>query len=199
MSRLPLLRPGELDGEQRALYEAITDGRRTTGPQHFRLRHDDGSLAGPFNVLLHAPVIGAHVSSLGEAIRFDTSLEAREREIAILAVAASRQASYEWYAHERLGRACGLTHEELEGLRRGDGIAVSSARSAIVHLVAATLASGRRLDDAEYGRAVDELGETALVELVTLVGYYVMLATLLDAFAVGVPEGDDPFGGEGRT
>jgi 4-carboxymuconolactone decarboxylase len=199
MSRLPLLRPDELDAKQRALYEAITGGRRTARPQHFRLRYEDGSLAGPFNALLHAPVIGARVGRLGEAIRFDTGLEDREREIAILAVAASRSASYEWYAHERVGRACGLTDEELEGLRRGNGDVLRDRREAVVRFVAATLASGRPLDDAVYRRVVDELGETGLVELIILVGYYVMLATMLDAFAVGVPEGDDPFGGEDRT
>jgi len=199
MTRLSLLRPHELDTKQRALYEAIIGGRRTSGHQHFSLRYDDGSLAGPFNALLHAPVVGARLSSLGEAIRFDTGLEDREREIAILAVAASRHASYEWYAHERVGRACGLTDEEIEGLRRGNGDMLHGGREALVGLVAATLASGRPLDDALYGRLVDELGDTGVVELVILVGYYVMLATVLEAFAVGVPEGDDPFGGEDRT
>ena len=199
MTRLSLLRPHELDTRQRALYEAITGGRRKSGHQHFSLRNDDGSLAGPFNALLHAPVVGARLSSLGEAIRFDTGLEDREREIAILAVAASRHASYEWYAHERVGRACGLTDEEIEGLRRGKGDMLHSGREALVGLVAATLASGQPLDDALYGRLVDELGDAGVVELVILVGYYVMLATVLEAFAVGVPEGDDPFGGEDRT
>jgi 4-carboxymuconolactone decarboxylase len=199
MTRLPLLQPDELDADQSAVYESIIGGRRAAGPQHFLLRDEDGSLTGPFNALLHAPRVGAHVSRLGEAIRFETTLTDRERELAILAVAAARRASYEWYAHERVGRACGLTDEEIDSVRRGEGHVFRERREVTAHAVAATLAAGRALDDTTYQRAAAALTDRELVELVALVGYYVMLATLLDAFGVSVPEGDDPFAGLGAT
>lgn len=189
--RLPSLRVEQLDPMQLALYEQIAGGRRASGPQHFRLRHDDGSLTGPFNALLHAPTVGGRVSALGEAVRFETAFTDREREIAILAVAAARDAAYEQYAHEALGRARGLTDDELAGIRRGD-VVLDDERERLVHDVAATLAAGRALDDVAYEAAAVSLGDTTLVELVVLVGYYGLLATVLDAFAIGVPEGDAP-------
>jgi 4-carboxymuconolactone decarboxylase len=197
MSRLPLLHPDELGTDQRQVYEAIAGGRRAAEPQHFLLCHTDGSLTGPFNALVHAPGVGGRVSALGESIRFDTSLTDREREIAILAVAVVREAAYEWYAHERVGRAVGLTDDEIDAVRHGAAPGEAGEREVAVHSVAAALAAGRWLDDEVYLEAVDRLGERALVELAVLVGYYGLLATLLDAFAVGVPEGDDPFGSPG--
>ena len=70
---------------------------------------------------------------------------------------------------------------------------MAGAREVAVHSIAAALAAGRPLDDELYLKAVDRLGERTVVELAVLVGYYALLATLLDACAVGVPEGDDPF------
>lgn len=199
MTRLRLLKPNELDVAQRAVYESIAGGRRATGPQHFLLCDQGGALTGPFNALLYAPRVGAHIGRLGEAIRFETTLTDREREIAILAVADARRASFEWYAHERLGRACGLTDKEIETVRRGEGHVFDEPREVAAHAVAATLAAGQSLDDAAYERVAAEFTERELVELVALIGYYMMLATLLDAFDVGVPEGDDPFGGLGAA
>lgn len=193
MTRLPLLLPSQLDTAQRRVYDAVVGGRRAGGPQHFSLRLDDGSLTGPFNALLYAPEVGERLSALGEAIRFDTSLTAREREIAILAVAAARRASFEWYAHERVGRASGLTDGELRALHEGEDPRFSDERESAVLRVVRQLVARGELDEQTYGAVVKALGEKTLVEIVVLVGYYELLALLLAAFHVGVPEGRDPF------
>lgn len=192
MNRLPLLDPGSLDDEQRSLFEAIV-GRRADGPQHFRLQHNDGTLTGPFNAMLYAPGVCGPLSRLGEVIRYDTVLGARHREIAVLTVAAARRSGYEWYAHERVGRAAGLTDDELTAIRDRDSTGFAHGADATVHRAASALASRQPLDDELFVEATAALGTRALVELVVLVGYYELLATMLDAFAVGVPEGEEPF------
>lgn len=193
MSRLPLLVPRSWDEDQRALFDSITGGRRGAGPQHFQLQHPDGALTGPFNAMMFAPAVSNHLSALGEAIRFETSLTARQREIAILTVAAVRRSGYEWYAHERVGRAAGLTREELTAIRRHTSAAFTDVTEAVVLDVVAILATQRHLDDRLFAAAESRLGHRALVELVILVGYYELLATVLDAFEIGVPEGAGPF------
>jgi hypothetical protein len=59
--------------------------------------------------------------------------------------------------------------------------------------VVALLARGD-LDDDEYGQAQDALGVERLVELVTLVGYYDLLALSLKVFRVPMPDGEPPAG-----
>ena len=109
--RLPDLTPAEPRSDaQRALREQILGGPRGSGPQHFPLVREDGSLTGPFGVMLHEagarrPVAGARL----RRIRYATGLSARTREIAILAVASVPCSAFEAYAHERVGRAAGLT------------------------------------------------------------------------------------------
>ncbi|HEX6471562.1 MAG TPA: carboxymuconolactone decarboxylase family protein [Streptosporangiaceae bacterium] len=182
--RLPLLDPRALTAEQRALYDAIGAARGGQVPAG-----ESGGLLGPFNAMLYSPRIGEPLQQLGAAIRFRTGFTARERELAILVVAAHLRADFEWYAHERIGRGSGLTDEELAALRAGRRPSLDDPRERVVHETARALAVDGDLDAAAFTAAVDALGRPLLVELVTLVGYYAALALQLRTFRVGVPPG----------
>ena len=186
-ARLPRFEPPALDAEQRALYDAIAGGRRAQGPQLFRLADADGRLEGPFNAFLLQPRLGSALQALGASVRYDTGLDDRCREIAILVVAAHWRSDFEWYAHEAVGRAAGLGDAELAALRE-DRHAELAGRDSVVARTAAALVTRGDLDDAEYGEAVGHIGPAGLFELLTLVGYYATLALQLRVFRVPAPE-----------
>ena len=186
-ARIPKLPPAGLDDEQRALYDAIAGGRRAQGPQLFRLADADGCLEGPFNAFLLQPRLGSALQALGAAVRYETALGDRCREIAILVVAAHWRSDFERYAHEAVGRAAGLTDADLAAIRDGRGD-VLTGREAVVARIAAALAARGDLDDAEYREAAAELGAAGLFELLTLVGYYATLALQLRVFRVPAPD-----------
>jgi 4-carboxymuconolactone decarboxylase len=187
-ARLAVLLPRELDQPQRAVYDAIAGGRRAHGPQPFRLTDDEGGLLGPFNAFLLQPRVGGPLQALGSAIRYDTDLSDRAREIAILVVAAHWRSEFEWYAHERVGREAGLTSAELEAISRGAYTALPEDERVLAE-TAALLASEADLDDAAYRQAVEVMGQAGLFELTTLVGYYALLALQLKVFRVKSPGG----------
>src|SRR5579862_2901275 len=116
-ARIPKLAPASLDAEQRSLYHSIAGGRRAQGPQLFRLTDEAGCLEGPFNAFLLQPRLGAALQGLGSSVRYETGLDDRCRELAILTVAAHWDSDFEWYAHEPLARAAGLTTPTLTALR----------------------------------------------------------------------------------
>jgi 4-carboxymuconolactone decarboxylase len=209
-ARLPKLAPSALDDEQRALYDAITGGRRAQGPQVFRLADPEGRLEGPFNAFLLQPRLGSALQALGSSVRYDTGLGDRCREIAILVVAAHWRSDFEWYAHEAVARSVGLTDAELAAVRDGrytkpagagdgrytepdavqDGSrAALAGREALVARTVAALLTRGDLEDAEYREAVEHLGPAGLFELLTLVGYYATLALQLRVFRVPAPDG----------
>ncbi|REF01139.1 carboxymuconolactone decarboxylase family protein [Thermomonospora umbrina] len=188
--RLPPLSPRTLSEAQREVYDAITSGPRAADPPVFRAVDDDGRLLGPFNAMLYSPAVGLPLQDLGEALRFRTGFTGREREIAVLTVAAHWRSDYEWYAHERVGRRAGLTDAEADALRRGDDPVLADARERVVHAVAHDLVAHGDLGDALYAEASATLGRAALVELVTLVGHYGALALQMRVFRVGVPAGE---------
>lgn len=185
-ARLPGLKPSELDESQRSLYDAITRGDRAKGAQHFPLVAADGSLNGPFGVMLHAPGVATALQDLGACIRFHTDLGARIREIAILQVAHACGSAFEWWAHERVGRAVGLTEEELMQLSLGS-FSSGDAQEDAAAKFCANLLSSAVVEDNEYEEAVRHLSVEQLIELTVLVGYYRTLAQLMEVFAVGVP------------
>ena len=213
-ARIPKLDPSALDDDQRSLYDSIAGGRRAQGPQLFRLADSDGRLEGPFNAFLLQPRLGSALQALGASVRYETGLDDRCREIAILVVAAHWRSDFEQYAHEAVARSAGLTDAELAAIRDGRYTDLGAAhggghttrdsrpaalagREAVVARTVAALVARGDLDDAEYRQAVEEVGTAGLFELLTLVGYYATLALQLRVFRVPAPEGTDQPAGPG--
>ena len=185
--RLPNPAPGELDPDQRALYDEITGGPRASGPQLFELVDRTGRLNGPFGIMLHSPAVGGALQSVGAAVRYRSVLSDRVREIAILAVAAHWDSEFERYSHVPLARHAGLTEAEVAGVLAGEDVPLEEpAERAVLRVVQALLRTSD-LTDEEYAAGRDAIGEQGLVELTTLVGYYATLALQLRVFRVAAP------------
>jgi len=121
-------------------------------------------------------------------VRYESTLESRAREIAILVVAAAWQCDFEVYAHEAVGRSVGLTDAELDGIRSGTYDGLSRVDERTLARTVHALAVRGDLDDDEYAQAVETLGLPQLFEVLTLVGYYATLALQLRVFRVAAPE-----------
>ena len=186
--RLTVLSSDEMTSEQVDLYREILSGPRGQGPRAVLLASGAGGLAGPFNAMLYSPPVGHALQELGVAIRFRTELAPRIREMAILVVAQAWDSAYERDSHELLGRDAGLTDAEIEALRAGEDPGFADKQEQVAYSVVRALTGpSPDLDDQEYDTAVAVLGERALVELSTLVGYYATLALQMRIFRVAGP------------
>lgn len=184
MSRLEPVPPTEMDPAQTALYASITSGPRAQGPQHFDLTREDGALLGPFNALLLSPDLGATLQEVGAAIRYRSALSARTREIAVLTVAAHWDCAFERMAHESVGLAVGLTLDEMSRIRSGVVPPLEDpGERACAHLVRAMVDGD--VDDDAWAAWADTVGNAAVFELTTLVGYYATVALQMRVFRVG--------------
>lgn len=189
--RIPWPTPSELNAEQRQVYEGIIGGPRAVASA-FALTDAAGRLEGPFNAMLLSPAIGTATQELGSAIRYRGALTDREREIAILTLAALRRSEFEWYAHELVGARVGLNDSELSAIECGVGIASFTPMEALVQEITTSLVSSRDLSDPLFSRSRDLLGYARLAELVALVGYYDLLALGLTVWRTPLPEGETP-------
>lgn len=185
-ARLPRVGPDDLADDQRAVYDELAGGRRASGP--FRLVEADGSLTGPFGAMVAAPSVGGALGRLGAAIRYESGLTDRVREIVILAAAVHRQSEFEWYAHERVGAAAGLDADDLAALRAGDADHWTDPAEQLAHQVTLAALTSRRLPDELFATARDVLGLAGLIEVLVTVGYYDALALLLSSFEIGLPD-----------
>lgn len=188
--RLPWPAPAELDEERRAVYEKIVGGPRSFGLGTVRLTDPDGRLEGPFNAMLVNPAVGDALQGLGSAVRYRSLLTDRQREIAILTVARQRRSNFEWYAHERVGLAAGLTRDEIVALRASLAAPTFSSDEATVRTVTVRLLEDRDLAEDLYAEAVEQLGVARLADLAVLTGYYDLLSTMLRMWRTPLPQGE---------
>ena len=190
MSRLGAVSPADATSAQTEVIDAIAGGARGQGRPLDSLLDDRGGLIGPFNAWVHRPDLGIVLQSLGERLRFQGTLPGAAREIAILAVGAKWMAEYEWWAHVRIGRREGVSDETIDAIRRGERPLLADPLEQAVHDFTAALLETGRVDPALYDAARAQLGDGGLVELVTLAGYYTLVAFTLNAFEVRIPDGE---------
>ncbi len=186
MSRLTELRRDDLDPAGQDVWDKIV-GTRGHG-----LVTEAGGLAGPFNAFLHAPDVGRRLASLGAALRFGTSIERRLTEVAIITVGSRWKAEFEWWAHARMAREHGVPDSAVDAIGRGEQPIFDASDERAVYTVASELTRTGQLGQASYDAARALLGETGMVELVSLCGYYTLVSFLLNAFAVPLPPGIPP-------
>jgi 4-carboxymuconolactone decarboxylase len=179
--RLRPLRPDELDPDQRAVYDALADPPGRVGLDA------DGGLQGPFDAMLRAPRSGAALQSVGAALRYRSVLPERVRELATLQVAAHHRSDFEWYAHAPIAAAAGLPAALLEAVRTGGSVEPDDPAERVAAVVVAQLLTAGDVDDDAWASAVEHLGEAGAVELITLVGYYSLLAMQMRVLRVPLP------------
>ncbi len=179
--------PQTLTPEQQRFYELFTTGPRAAPDAAFRLTDDRGALTGPPATWLLDPVLGHPLEQLGAAIRFGISLDFRAQEGVILTVAFSVDNPFELFAHVRAGRKAGWSDDDIESLRLGiDPAGATGGERAALAVTRRVLDAGT-LSDAEYHAAVAELGDQGLFDVVTVIGFYRMVALHLAVFDIVPP------------
>jgi 4-carboxymuconolactone decarboxylase len=176
MPRMPDLDPAKLSPEQRKVYDAILAGPR-------------GHVVGPLRVWLQSAELADKAQALGAFCRFGTSLPPRLSELAILVTGAHWQAGFEWHAHAPMGQKAGLDAAAIEAVRVGKTPTFAKADETAVYTFASELLKTRKVSDATYARALAELGQKGVIELVGILGYYGLISMTINAFEVPLPAG----------
>ena len=188
MSRLTIKTGDDLTDEQRSVWDYLLQSRGSAAT----LVGAHGGLVGPFNAMVHAPVVGGAIAATGHAVRFETSLDKRLQEVAIITVGAYWRSEFEFWAHSRMALETGVSKAVVEAIATGQAPAFERDDEAVVHAFTSALLQTGRTDEQLYSAAVELLGETGVVELLTTIGHYCTISLTLNAFAVELPEGATP-------
>jgi 4-carboxymuconolactone decarboxylase len=169
----------ELTPEQQAMVNDLLSGTRT-------------SLNGPFNATLRSPEMGNMAQKLGEYLRFRTSVPARLNEMAILMTAQWWSSQYEWVAHRPLAVTAGLSAAVIDAIQAGQRPARMQPDEAVVYDFVTELHHRRRVSDATFAATAAVLGEKGIVDLIAVLGYYDMVAMMLNVDRYPLPSGTAP-------
>jgi 4-carboxymuconolactone decarboxylase len=171
---------------QRSVADAIMSGPRKR-------------MSGPFNAWLRSPELADRLQKVGEYVRFNSSLDRRINEMAILMTAQAWGTQYEWYAHAPLAIKAGLDPAIVAAIGAGRKPDNMKDDEAIVWEFTTQLRRDHGVDDAIYARALEKFGEAGIMDLVGVNGYYDVVSMTLNVAHVAPPAGEElPFRQAGR-
>ncbi len=134
-----------------------------------------------------APAALKPLTDLGQAVLLHGELDARLREIAILAVARTSDSEYERLQHENVSRAIGMTEEDIR--------AAADARpedldeeAAMVWRFGQQIAANVRADEELTERVVAHFGNRQATELVVACATYSAIARIIETCGVQLEE-----------
>jgi 4-carboxymuconolactone decarboxylase len=175
--RLALLDEAKMNPAQRALLAAL---RASPRGQSITPR-------GPFAVWMHAPELGELAQRLGAHCRYNKAVPPRLSEFAILCTARVWRAQYEWYAHAPIAARAGVKPKTIADIRAGREPKSAPKDERAIYAFVQELYKTRRVSDRTYRRVHALLGDSAMVELVAILGYYAFVAMTLDVFRMMPP------------
>jgi 4-carboxymuconolactone decarboxylase len=178
MTRLPEPNRDSLPPDAQAVWDRIS------GPR--------GSVRGPYAMLMHNPKLADAVQTLGTYLRFEGTLSGAERELCILATGREMGAAYEWVAHEPIARREGTRPEAIAAVRANGPLDALTERERTVVEIVRGLYRDRAISDEVFARARTLWSDAQLVELMTLAGFYGMIADVLLGCEVDLPPGAAP-------
>lgn len=140
-----------------------------------------------FRMITHTPGLAPSFMTMAADVLQHNSLPATWRELAILRVGHRYECRYEIFHHVNIGKAVGLTDDQLRATELGSTAGLTDDEATVLWLTDRLL-DHHTLDDDERGRALSLLSVNQLADLVLTVGFYQMVCNFLSTFAVA-PEG----------
>jgi 4-carboxymuconolactone decarboxylase len=174
LTRLPQLTRADLDEEGKAIYDKIVgDGPVPT--------------TGPVSMSLYSPKIALAFSELNGFLRYNGDLSPRHTEVAICVAAWEIEQQYEYSAHEPAALRFGAPQAVIDTIKFDREPVGLSPEETVIIRVGRQLMREHKLDSDLYAEAVRLFGRKGLVELVTVMGDYVMVGMVLTAIDQHLP------------
>src|SRR5258706_16154961 len=159
-----------------------------------------------FRMLAHAPALMPRLMELTGAILYRAKLDPVSRELAVLRVGPLCGSHYEVAQHRKIAAAVGLPQEKVDGTSSDVNEKLYSKRETLVLRLTEQVVRKTKADDALFAATVAEFGAEQTMELIVIIGTYVMLAQVLENAEVELEEGGGPaqsdvqkiFGGQAK-
>ena len=152
-------------------------------------RARQGSVSGPYGILLHSPELAERAAFLGEYTRWNSVLSDRQTETAVIATAREMQAHVMWASHLKLGREAGVPDATIEVIAQDAELEGLEPDEAAIIRYVRELLRDHRVHPATFEAAHRSLGDQGVVDLTGLLGYYAIVGYTLNAFEVEPPPG----------
>lgn len=144
-----------------------------------------GQLHDFYRALLHTPGLASSWFDFNNAVRFQTGIDDRVRELAIMRVAALTGCDYVWKVHQaQYAAPAGVTPREVEALRDWSRSDVFAAREGALLAYVDAMTRDVAVPDAVFGKLREHFSEREIVDVTVLIAAYNMHTRVLMALGI---------------
>jgi 4-carboxymuconolactone decarboxylase len=165
--RIPMPASDSMTTEQREIAERLARGPRK-------------GVVGPFIPLMHVPQLLNLLEPLGAELRFHGQLDPRIRELVICAVARHTSNHFEWTAHVPLALEAGVSRTTVSELLEGRTPVGIPEDEYLALEFAQRLMCAHGVPDSLFAEAKLKFGDKGIIELSTLIGYFVTICWIMN-------------------
>ena len=148
-----------------------------------------GSVRVPFSIVLNSPEACSRIAHLGTYLRFESSLAKEVTELATLTAARQFDCEHEWVQHSRLAREAGVSEAAIDAIGHRRDLSALKDDEALPVRYARELLAGHAVSAEAFDAARKRFGDQGVIDLTATVGYYSMMACLLNALEIIPPGG----------
>ena len=174
LTRLPPLARADLDDEGKAIYDKIVGS-------------NPAPKTGPVPMSLYSPKLAAPINELNSFLRYNGDLSPRHTEVGILVATWEIKQQYEYSSHEPAALRFGAPQAVIDTIKLNREPVGLSAEETVIIRLGRQLMREHKVDSALYAEAVKLFGRKGLVELVTVMGDYVMVGMVLTTIDQHLP------------
>jgi len=160
--RLPPIKYKDMTPAQRAMADRAIAGRGAIGD---------------FSVILRSP----EMADAMRISRANTSLSAKQSELAILINGRYWTSQFEWTVHHRAAVQAGLSEEAISAIAEGRRPTALKPDEEPIYNFLRELMTTHQVSDAAFAAAKGSLGEKGIADLFGLVGFYQVASLMMNA------------------
>jgi len=152
-----------------------------------------GRLLNIFRTLARHPKLLKRWLVFGNHVLYGSTLPARERELVILRTGYVCGSGYEWAQHVTIGRASGLTDDEIRQLATDPAAGGWSDRDLTLLSATDQLVADKFVDDSTWAALAASWNQQQLMDIVFTVGQYTLVSMALNTFGVQIEDDTEQF------
>ena len=131
---------------------------------------------GPFAMLMYSPELMNNARSMGDYLRYKSSIPNMLSEFAILITAREWSQDYEWSIHYPIAIKAGLKIEIAAALKDGRRPEEMGEDETLIYDFTIELQRNKRVSDLTFAKVEKRFGKKGVVDLAGIAGYYTFLA-----------------------
>jgi 4-carboxymuconolactone decarboxylase len=177
--RMPPILPEHMSEAQKKVAAQIASGPR-------------GRVEGPYWPILRSPGFAEVIQDVGAYFRYRCPLDRKINEMAALMAARSWSQPFVWDVHILQALDAGLAAEKATALaegRRPDGMSIDE--ETLWDFVNELLVT-KGVSDRTYTRAADVFGESGVIDILGILGYYTTLSMIMNVGRTDMLDGRSP-------